>query len=216
MSLYVDIGQGVGLSGATGVRPYLPTLLAGGLARGDIGIDFDQCGGWEFLEAPGFLLAVFALALLSYGAERSALNQSGGTTGAADEEAGAPARTPGGLRRVVGFAEGVIGVVLGALLFAGSLAAGGWEAWPGFLAGAACAALAWVAVGGFLDRVRRRLEGGALGMLTLYAEAAALVLALVAVVVPVIAPVAVVAFLVLLVTRRREEGRKYAGLRVLR
>ena len=215
MSLYVDIGQGAGLSGATGVRPFLPTLLAGGLARGDIGIDFEASGGWEFLESPGFLLAVFALAALSYGAERSALNQAGGTTSAADEE-GAPARTPGGLRRAVGVAEGAIGVVLGALLFAGTLAAAGRDEWPGILAGAACAALAWVAVGGFLDRVRRRLEGSAVGMLTLYAEAAALLLAGIAVVVPAIAPLALVAFVVLLVTRRREEGRKYAGLRVLR
>ena len=215
MSLYVDIGQGAGLSGATGVRPFLPTLLAGGLARGDIGIDFEGSGGWQFLESAPFLLAVFALAVVSYGAERSALNQAGGTTSAADEQ-DAPAGTPGGLRRAVGLAEGAIGVVLGALLFAGSLADGGWEAWPGLLAGAACAALAWVAVGGFLDRVRRRLEGSVMGMLTLYAEGAALALAALAVVVPAVAPLAVVAFVVLLVTRRREEGRKYAGLRVLR
>lgn len=214
MSLYLDIGQGAGLSGATGVRPFLPTLLAGGLARGDIGIDFDS-SGWQFLESPVFLLAVFALAVISYGAERSALNQSGGVTSAADEQ-DTPAGTPGGVRRAVGLAEGVLGVVLGALLFAGTLAAGGREAWPGILAGVGCAALGWLAVGGFLDRVRRRLEGSALGMITLYAQAVALALAVVAVAVPAIAPLALVAFVVLLVTRRREEGRKYAGLRVLR
>ena len=68
ISLYVDIGQGAGLAGATGVRPFLPTLLAGAMARGDLLIDFDG-SGW-FLESPGFLLAVFALALLRFGAER--------------------------------------------------------------------------------------------------------------------------------------------------
>ena len=41
MSLFLDIGTGAGLASAHGVRPFLPPLLAGGLARGDIGIDFD-------------------------------------------------------------------------------------------------------------------------------------------------------------------------------
>src|SRR3954451_10796684 len=73
ISLYADIGQGAGLSGATGIRPFLPTLLAGALARGDVLIDFDG-SGWQFLEAPGFLLAIFVLALLKFGAERSGAN----------------------------------------------------------------------------------------------------------------------------------------------
>ena len=68
MSLFFDIGQGAGLAGASGVRPFLPPLLAGALARGDIGLDFDDTE-WSFLEAPGFLLAVFALAVVWYAVE---------------------------------------------------------------------------------------------------------------------------------------------------
>ena len=49
MSLFLDIGQGAGLAGATGVRPFLPPLLAGALAREDAGIDFDGTD-WSFLE----------------------------------------------------------------------------------------------------------------------------------------------------------------------
>ena len=44
------------------------------VARGDLAIDFDGTD-WSFLESPGFLLAVFVLALLSYMAERSGPNR---------------------------------------------------------------------------------------------------------------------------------------------
>ena len=33
--------QGIGLALAVGLRPFLPALLAGALARGDVGVDFD-------------------------------------------------------------------------------------------------------------------------------------------------------------------------------
>jgi hypothetical protein len=192
MSLVFDIGQGAGLAGASGVRPFLPPLLAGALARGDIGLDFDG-SGWEFLESPGFLLAVLAVAVISYGAERSGAN-----------------------RRAIGIATGVLAVVLGALLFAGSLAAGDDPALPGLLGGAACAALAFVAVSGLLERAGRRLEAGAVGLLTAYADAAALVLAAIAIFVPPASFLALIAFGALLVRGRRQGERKYAGLRILR
>jgi len=192
MSLLFDIGQGAGLAGASGVRPFLPPLLAGALARGDIGIDFDG-SRWEFLESPPFLLVVLALAALAYGAERSGVN-----------------------RRWVAIGAGAIAVVLGGLLFAGSLAAGGGSAVPGLVAGAACAALAYVAVGGLLERVARRLEEGAAGLLTVYSDVAALALAAIAIFVPPVSFLALVAFVVLLVRGRRRGERKYAGLRILR
>jgi hypothetical protein len=192
MSLYMDIGQGAGLAGATGVRPFLPALLTGAMARGDAAIDFDG-SGWQFLESPGYLLAVFVAALLWYGAERSGANAA--------------------WRRPVALA---LGIAFGAVLFAGSLAAGGNDAWPGLVAGPLCALLAHASLGGLFERAAGRLEEGAGNLLALYAEGAALGLALVAILFPPLAFLALAGFLLLLVRGRREEDRKYAGLRILR
>src|SRR5918997_3032753 len=68
ISVFLDIGQGAGLAGASGVRPFLPPLLAGALARADAGIDFDGTD-LSFLESPWFLLAVLAAAVGAYAAE---------------------------------------------------------------------------------------------------------------------------------------------------
>jgi Domain of unknown function (DUF4126) len=199
MSLFLDIGTGAGLSGATGVRPFLPPLLTGALARGDAGIDFDGTD-WSFLESPGFLFALLALAVLAYLVERSGANRA----------------PPEGGRSALAIAGGLLGVVLGALLFAGALADGGEQSWIGLVAGPVCAALGWLAVGGLLDRARGRLEGGAATLLGVYAELAALVLAAVAIFLPPVSYLVLVAFVVLLIGGRRREGEKYAGLRVLR
>jgi hypothetical protein len=191
VSVFLDTTTGMGLAGATGVRPYLPPLLAGGLARGDIGIDFDGTD-WRFLESTGFLLAVLAVAVAAYLLERT-------------ENA-----------RAVEIVSGVAGITLGALLFAGALADGGTEAWPGLIAGPICAFLGWRAVGGLVERARARLEGGPAALLTAYADGAALLLAAVAVFLPPVSILAIAAFVVLLLGGRRREGEKYAGLRVLR
>lgn len=187
----MDTTTGIGLAGATGVRPYLPPLLAGGLARSDVGIDFDGTD-WRFLESTGFLVAVLAVGVIAYLAERSQR------------------------QRAVEIFSGVVGIVLGALLFAGALADGGTEAWPGLLAGPICALLGWRAVGGLVERVRGRLDGGAAALLTAYADAVALLLAAIAIFVPPASLLAIVAFVVLLLGTRRREGEKYAGLRILR
>jgi hypothetical protein len=192
MSVFMDTTTGMGLSGATGVRPYLPPLLAGALARGDTGIDFDGTD-WHFLESTGFLLAVLVIGVIAYLAERSEAN-----------------------RRSVELFSGVVGVVLGALLFAGALADGGSASWPGLVGGVVCAALGWRAVGGLIERTRGRLDGGAAALLTAYADGVALLLAAIAIFVPPASILAIVAFVVLLFAGRRREGEKYAGLRVLR
>jgi hypothetical protein len=192
MSVFLDTTTGMGLAGATGVRPYLPPLLAGVLARGDTGIDFDGTD-WSFLESTGFLAAVVVIGVIAYLAERSEAN-----------------------RRAVELLSGVVGVVLGAMLFAGALADGGSESWPGLVGGVICAALGWRAVGGLVERARGRLEGGTAALLTAYADAAALLLAAIAVFVPPLSILAILGFVVLLAGGRRREGEKYAGLRVLR
>ena len=199
MSVFLDATTGMGLAGATGVRPYLPPLLAGALARGDTGIDFDGTD-WRFLESTGFLAAVLAVGVVAYLVERS--------------EAGRP--PPEGGRGAIEIFSGVAGIVLGALLFAGALADGGTASWPGLVAGSLCALLGWLAVGGLVERARSRLEGGAAALLTAYADAAALILAAVAIFLPPASILAIAAFVVLLLGGRRREGEKYAGLRILR
>ena len=192
MSVFLDSTTGMGLAGATGVRPYLPPLLAGVLARGDTGIDFDGTD-WHFIESTGFLAAVLALAVIMYVVERSGPN-----------------------RRAVELYSGTMGLVLGAILFAAALADGGSASWPGLIGGAICAALGWRAVGDLIERTRARLEGGAAALLSVWADLAALLLAAIAVFVPPASILVVAAFVVLLFGGRRREGEKYAGLRVLR
>jgi hypothetical protein len=180
------------------VRPYLPPLLAGALARGDIGLNFSGTS-YDFLESPGFLLGVFALAVVAYGLDRR------GGAGAGS------LRDPASLLLAAG------ALVLGALLFAGSLAEGRRESWPGLVAGVACAALGYAAVAMLFARARRRLQSSGGGtLLTLYADGIALALAGAAIAFPPLGLVAAAAFLVLLLRTRSGGERKYEGLRVLR
>jgi hypothetical protein len=192
VSLVLDIGQGAGLAGASGVRPFLPPLLAGGLARADTGIDFDGTS-WDFLEAQGFLLALVALAVLAYLAERAGVDERARTIG-----------------------TGLLAVALGALLFAGSLAAGDHSPVAGIIAGAACAALAVLAIGGLAERVSRRLDPATAAYVSVYADIAALALAALAIFVEPVSFLALAAFAFLLVRGRQKGERKYAGLRILR
>jgi hypothetical protein len=203
MSLFLDIGTGAGLSSATGVRPYLPPLLAGGLARSDIGIDFDGTDLW-WLESPAFLAGVVALGVIAFFVERSAANRASPDIG------GRIGRGPAEIL------SGLIGVALGTLLFAGALYDTGQPSWIGLVFGPLCVALAWVAVGGLVERVRARLEPDQAALVTAYADGAALILAGIAIFLPPLAYVAIPGFVVLLLGGRRREGEKYAGLRILR
>jgi hypothetical protein len=203
MSLFLDIGTGSGLASATGVRPYLPPLLAGGLARGDIGIDFDGTDLW-WLESPAFLAGVLALGVIGFLVERSEANRASPDIAA---------RAGRGAAEIL---AGVIGLALGALLFAGALVDNGGDAWIGLVFGPLCAALGWLAIGGLVERVRGRLAPDQAALVTAYADGAALILAAIAIFVPPLAFLAIPGFVVLLLGGRRREGEKYAGLRILR
>jgi hypothetical protein len=211
MSLFLDIGEGAGLSGATGVRPFLPPLLAGALARGNHGIDFDH-SRFHFLESTWFLLLVLVLAVIAYGLERREGPPGQGGPGAAAD----PTPTGRVAANVLERLMLVAALVLGALLFAGTLAGDGRTSWWGILAGAACAALGYAAVAMLFARARRRIAGGAAALINLYADAVALGLAGISIAVPALGFLALAAFVLLIARGRAQAGRKYQGLRILR
>src|SRR5436853_1596023 len=206
MSLFLDIGEGAGLSGASGVRPFLPPLIAGALARGDHGIDFDG-SKYDFLEKTWFLLFVLVLAVVAYGLERR--------EGPAEQAGPGPAAdpTPPG-RAAAALGERLLSVAslgLGALMFAGTLAGEHHTSWWGIVAGAACAALGYLAIAGLFARARRRLTGGAAALINAYADAIALGLAGLSIAVPVLGFAALAAFVFLIVRSRGQAGRQYRG-----
>jgi hypothetical protein len=192
LRLLIDILQGAGLAGAAGIRPFLPALVAGALATGDIGVDYENTS-FAFLEQPGWLLAVVLALIVAVLLQRRGVAQ-----------------------KTLDSSLSGIGIGLGALLFAGTLADHGYAWWPGLLGGAACAALAGAATGSLVARVRARLDADARSALPVYLEGTAVVLAALAVVVAPISAVALGFFAFLLRGGKRREGEKYAGLRILR
>jgi hypothetical protein len=197
LHLAFDIFQGIGLALAVGIRPFIPALAVSALASGDVQINFSGTD-YSFLESTGFLLAVVIGALIV-----SVLERQLGPDAANDGP------FPAALL--------IIGFVLAALLFAGALAQHHRHVvWPGWIAGVLCAGLAAAATRPLLARVRARLDQQAASATILYAEGAALLLAVLAVVAPPVGPLALLAFLWLLLAGRRREGQKYAGLRILR
>ena len=110
-----------------------------------------------------------------------------------------------------------LGLGAGALLFAGTLAAHGDAWWPGLVGGLLAAGLAQRASWPVIVRARARLaDRAAREALTIYLDAAALVLAaLVALLHPL--GYVLVALLAWFAWRGRARGdEKYAGLRILR
>ena len=56
MDFTLDLLQGLGIAAAIGIRPFLPALLVGALAAGNLGVDFEGTD-FAFLEETAFLLA---------------------------------------------------------------------------------------------------------------------------------------------------------------
>lgn len=196
MTLFLALCLGIGLALGVGLRPFLPALLIGALARGDLGVDFSGTD-LSFLEQPVFLLALLIGVIALIGAERR--------LGADRVEAGP-----------IGAAVGGIALGLGALYFAGALADDDYSWWPGLIAGIAFAGLAAATARLFFRRTRARLDRDAAVALPVYAEAAGVVVAGLAILFPPLALVALAFLAWLLLGQRRREGQKYAGLRVLR
>jgi hypothetical protein len=195
--IFFYIGLGLGLAAACGLRPYLPTLLAGALgSAGALGVGFGH-SSYSFLQSAWWLLAVAVVLAAAYllqlrlGQERFEVSAGG--------------------------AVGAQAIAVGALLFAGTLDAHGDAWWPGLLGGAAAAGLALYAAGPVIARARARLpDRAAREALTIYLDAASLVLAAA---VALLHPLGYVAIALLgwfVLRRRARSDEKYAGLRVLR
>jgi uncharacterized protein DUF4126 len=195
MKLALDILQGLGLASAAGLRPFLPALLAGALASGDVGLDFDGTQ-FAFLESPIWLLAL-VIALIASVFLRQLLEQ------------------PAGEAALSG-----IGIGLGALLCAASIDDRHATWWYGLIIGALIAYLASTVSRSIFGRVRARFasagDSQAAAALPFYGEATGLVVAGASILFPPLALVAIGFLVALLVTGRRRGDQKYAGLRILR
>ncbi len=199
------IGLGAGLAAACGLRPFLPLLLAGALGSSDaLGVSFDH-GSFHFLQQGWWLLLVVLALAAAYALQL--LGRLAPTMDAREESAAAPLAAA-----ITGLAYGA-----GAVLFAGTLADHGDAWWPGLIGGLAAAALAGAASGPVIAGARRRLpDRGAREALTVYLDAAAVVLAAFVCLLHPLGYVAVAALLWFLLRRRARAGEKYAGLRILR
>ena len=196
MDLALAIAQGIGLAVACGVRPFLPVLLAGALAAANLGVDFDHTD-FAFLERAGFLLAAVAGVILVVVVERRWRTA---------------AFEPGPL----GAAVAGVGIGLGALLFAGSLADVGESPWPGLVAGLACAGVGQAAARGIFSGAAARLDASARAALPAYADGTSLLIAGIAIGLPPLSLAFLALAVWIILSRRRRAGEKYAGLRVLR
>jgi hypothetical protein len=195
---FFDIGLGLGLALACGLRPYLPTLLAATLgSAAALGVGFGSKGHFHFLEDDWWLIAVALVFVNSYllqlrlGRER--------------------------FQAVVQPAIVAQAVAVGALLFAGTLSAHGDIWWPGLIGGGAAAALALRVSDPVIARARARLsDRSAREALTVYLDGAALLLAaLVALLHPLGYVAAALAILLLVRVRSRAAARP-GGLRIVR
>jgi Domain of unknown function (DUF4126) len=192
--LVFDICQGIGVAAAVGIRPFLPALVTGALAAGNVEIHFSHTD-YSFLQSIPFLLAMaLCVALgLTIVATLGESNRSASET-----------------------VIGVISLALGALFFAGSLARGHYAAWPGLIGGVVCAAVGIAASLPLIRRVRARLDADAARALPLLAEGAAAVAAGLSVIAPPVGAIVLIVLIWFLVAGRRRGEQKYAGLRILR
>jgi hypothetical protein len=204
---FFDIGLGAGLAAACGLRPFLPVLLAGALASGKaLGVSFAH-DPFRFMQDDWWLLVVVLALVLAY-----ALQLLVGMSGIPESGSGEERRADPLAASLTGLGFGG-----GALAFAGTLAARGDAWWPGLIGGLAAVALCQRAVLPLFARARARLaDGTAKQALTVYLDAASLLLAALVALLHPLGYVALALLLWLLLRTRARADEKYAGLRVLR
>jgi uncharacterized membrane protein len=196
MHLAFDIFQGIGVAAAVGIRPFLPALVAGALAAGDVEGSFKHTD-FSFLQKPVFLLImVLGVALLGVLERRFS---------------GRPAEP-----RWLTYGLAAASLALGALFFGAELARRHDPIVIGIVAGVVCAGVGVLATLPLLARVRARLDRDAVTALPFITAAAAAVGAALSVVAPPFGVVLLLVLLWLLVAGRGREQQKYAGLRILR
>ncbi len=191
MDTAYDLLQAIGLGLAFGLRPALAPLVVALLASAQLGLDLRGTVVADATEVPalaGFgLIAAVLLAI---------------------EVLRGPVRRPVIL---------ILAVALAALLGAGGFDEHAATWWPGAVAGAAGALLAWLALGPLVAGAQQRLAGerDAAVILPVVVELVAVVTAVLSVIFPPLAAVALVAVLVLLVRGRSRRDGQHAGLRTL-
>jgi hypothetical protein len=197
----MDIGQGSGLATNGGLRPLLPPIVVGVMARADAGIDLDGTD-FSWMESWVFIGVLAALFIAGWLIDRSGTNLMRRKGGDPEAQPSYP----------------VLCAAAGALLFAASLAAGDETSWPGLVAGALLGFVGYLALARLFMRANRRLAaaGDPGTLLGLGRDALTIALCVVVVLADVVGFLVVLAALVLLVTARRREDEKYEGLRILR
>src|SRR4051794_27517401 len=196
MQTVLDLLQAAGIGAAVGIRPFLPALLVGALAAGDLGVDFDGTD-FSFLEKAPFLLAMLVgLVLFDLVRRRAGEDRLVGGRGLSVRAA--------------------IALVVAGLLGAGPLADHHHPVVAGAAAAVLCAVLGLLAIPPLFSRVRVRLDAAAAGLLPVYREALAVGAAGLSVLFPPLAILVIGGLVWLLAGGRRREGEKYAGLRILR
>jgi hypothetical protein len=193
--LVFDIFRGIGAAAAVGIRPFLPALVVAALAAAKAEIHFRHTD-YSFLLSVPFLLALVGGSIVLSTAERRFADRL--------------------QSRPFVVVLGLISAGLGAVLFAGILRQGHYQAWPGIVGGVVCAVIGAAATRPLFARARNRLDAAAAAALPIYAEALALALAALSIVAPPVGVIALLFLLWLIVAGRRREGAKFAGLRILR
>jgi uncharacterized membrane protein len=196
MHLAFDIFQGIGVAAAVGIRPFLPALVAGALAAGDVELSFKHTD-LSFLQKPVFLLIMVLGVVLLGVLER---RFSGRTA------------EP----RWLTYGLAAASLALGALFFGAEMARRHDPVVIGLVAGVICAGVGVLATLPLLARVRARLDRDAVTALPFITAAAAAVGAALSIVAPPFGVILLLALLWLLVAGRGREQQKYAGLRILR